>query len=269
MNGPVVHDQDLIPKERTLATLRNAWGARGFSPLVPALVGCIVLGISDPALAVSLDVCRAEVEHLHGALPGGITDTWASDIRERLDHVNSIPDREALQQSFEQVWAESDAYDRNPDPDGDGYALAPEVFTAAAILWNCLHRARGAELAAGDNPMDGADAEGETAASDEGADTVERNLTTPPTKIEGSGAWFAAEDFPQSAIDGGRQGEVRYHLTIGTDGRVLGCEASGPPNSADLEAATCTAILARARLNPAKDAAGTPVVGKISGSVHW
>ena len=229
------------------------------------LVAGMVLGASHPAFAVTLDGCRAEVENLHNALPGGISDSWTEIIRERLDHVNSISDPGALQSSREQLWAESDAYDRDPDPDGDGYALAPEVFAASQVLWNCLHTARAGELEDGDQ----SDASEQEAASDDKAEKVAEDLSAPPVKIDASEPWFAGEDFPDSAVRDGRQGDVRYDLTVGADGKVVGCQASGPPNSPDLESATCTAVMTRARFKPALNAAGAPVVGEISGSVRW
>ncbi|MBO9696373.1 MAG: energy transducer TonB [Sphingopyxis sp.] len=66
-----------------------------------------------------------------------------------------------------------------------------------------------------------------------------------------------------------RQGVVTYDLTAGSDGSVVGCRASGPPGSADLERATCDAILARARFNLATDEAGRAVVGEVSGNMRW
>ncbi len=221
------------------------------------------VGISDPALAVTVDDCRAEVENLHGVLPSGITGDWLDTVQGYIDHVNSIDDAASLQKSVEAVWAESDAYDRDPDPDGDGMALSEEVFTALSILQNCFHRARNAELSREEDET--ADAADEKMESEE----PEVDLASPPTAIESSQPWFTGADFPQSALRDGRQGQVNYDLTIGADGKVLGCQSSGPPGSADLEAATCDAVFARARFKPATDSAGRPTVGEVSGVIRW
>ena len=230
------------------------------------VVACLMqVAVSNPAHAVTVQECRSEVEQLHDAIPAGIDSAWKGIIEGYVDTVNAITDEGSWQVSIEKVWAESDAYDVNPDPDGDGYALSNEVFSAASRLQNCLHLKRRAELSDPENVVD-AYAPDQGSVADE---VIAEDLSSPPVKVRGSAPWFTENDYPIRAMREQRQGVVTYDVTVGADGKVLGCQASGPVGSADLEEATCAAIMARARFEPAKDAAGNPVVGEYSGKTTW
>lgn len=82
------------------------------------------------------------------------------------------------------------------------------------------------------------------------------------------GSWVSDRDYPSAAIREEREGLTRFRLTIGTDGRVTGCEVTGSSGSADLDAATC-AKTARARFVPALGSDGMPTAGSYAGSVRW
>lgn len=218
----------------------------------------------ERALAASLADCPAEYRNLEGAFPDGMTDIWSETLRDDVDAVNALDDKASLRQAQERTWAEFDAYQQDPDPDGDGYAFAPEVVQGHMYLMTCLYVARGREV-----EDIAEEAETQAGPDTENTPDVAANLESPPIPVGSPGAWFGEADYPPAAMREERQGVVTYDLTVGSDGSVVGCQASGPPGSADLERATCDAILARARFNPATDEAGRAVVGEVSGSIRW
>lgn len=83
------------------------------------------------------------------------------------------------------------------------------------------------------------------------------------------GSWVSDRNYPSAAIREEREGLTRFRLTIGADGKVTGCEITGSSGSADLDAATCAKVSARARFVPALGGDGMPTSGSYSGSVRW
>lgn len=83
------------------------------------------------------------------------------------------------------------------------------------------------------------------------------------------GSWVSDRDYPSAAIRAEREGTTRFRLAIGPDGRVTGCEVTGTSGSADLDAATCAKVSARARFIPALGSDGMPTAGSYSGAVRW
>lgn len=75
------------------------------------------------------------------------------------------------------------------------------------------------------------------------------------------------EDYPPSSIRNEEAGTSVARFTIGTDGRVTECSASGA--SAALDAETCKLIMRRFRYKPAKDASGNPVSETKTQRVTW
>ena len=80
---------------------------------------------------------------------------------------------------------------------------------------------------------------------------------------------FSTDDYPQSAIRNEEQGTTAVRLTIGTDGRVAGCDVTASSGSNALDQATCNIIRRRARYTPAKDQAGNPITGTDSARIRW
>lgn len=237
------------------------------SPIMHRIVHLAVLTIvvlaPDRAAAASLANCLSQYQNLDSSIPEGGDETWAKIIGGELDAINALNDEDSVFEAQLKIANELNAYQENPDPDGDGYAMAPQVFEAHTDLLYCLTAARYNEVKdAGEDESRQAEPGAVQAAS-------EQDLSSPPTPIDNSGSWFTEASYPPRAAREERQGAVSYDLTIGADGSVLGCQASGPPGNADLEMATCDAILTRARFNPAADAAGKPVGGEYSGTVHW
>lgn len=83
------------------------------------------------------------------------------------------------------------------------------------------------------------------------------------------GSWVSDRDYPSAAIRQEREGVTRFALAIGPDGRVTGCEVTGTSGSADLDAATCAKVSARARFIPALGNDGMPAAGSYKGAVRW
>jgi protein TonB len=80
---------------------------------------------------------------------------------------------------------------------------------------------------------------------------------------------FSTDDYPQSAIRNEEQGTTAVRLTIGTDGRVAGCDITSSSGSGALDQATCNIIRRRARYTPAKDQSGNPITGTDSARIRW
>ncbi|HEX6661351.1 MAG TPA: TonB family protein [Sphingomicrobium sp.] len=84
----------------------------------------------------------------------------------------------------------------------------------------------------------------------------------PPKKIEPARAkgdvrmLFSDSDYPASAQAAGAQGTAQAQLTIGPDGRVVGCSLVRSTGNGALDAATCNILRRRAKFTPAHDTSG-------------
>jgi periplasmic protein TonB len=86
-------------------------------------------------------------------------------------------------------------------------------------------------------------------------------------KATQKGGSISDEDYPPSSIRNEEAGTAVARFTIGTDGRVTECNASGA--SPALDAETCKLIMRRFRYKPALDASGSPVAESRSQRVTW
>ena len=94
--------------------------------------------------------------------------------------------------------------------------------------------------------------------------------STRPARPKGNpGLWVTTNDYPQSAIRGELEGVVRFRLTVGTNGRVTGCEVTGSSGHPALDQAACAKLIQRGRFEPASDGSGALVAGSYSGAVRW
>lgn len=75
---------------------------------------------------------------------------------------------------------------------------------------------------------------------------------------------FSADDYPAAAQSAGAQGTAQAEITIGTDGRVVGCSITRSTGNSSLDAATCNIIRRRAKYTPARDSNGNPTTDSIS-----
>jgi protein TonB len=77
------------------------------------------------------------------------------------------------------------------------------------------------------------------------------------------------EDYPQSAIRNEEEGTTAVRLSIGTDGRVTGCDVTQSSGSSALDNTACSIFRRRARFTPAKDQAGNPISDTYTQRVRW
>ncbi len=81
------------------------------------------------------------------------------------------------------------------------------------------------------------------------------------------GGSISDEDYPSSSIRNEEAGTSVATFTIGTDGKVASCNASGA--SPTLDAETCKLIIRRFRFKPALDTSGQPIAETKSQRVTW
>jgi protein TonB len=86
----------------------------------------------------------------------------------------------------------------------------------------------------------------------------------PPRKVESARArgdvrsLFSSDDYPASAQSAGAEGSAQAQLTIGPDGRVVGCSLVRSTGNGALDSATCNILRRRAKFTPARDSSGNP-----------
>ena len=83
------------------------------------------------------------------------------------------------------------------------------------------------------------------------------------------GSWATTNDYPTRALREEREGVTGFRVTVGTDGRATGCDVTSSSGSADLDQATCSNVMRRARFTPATDGEGNPTTGSYSSRVRW
>ena len=81
--------------------------------------------------------------------------------------------------------------------------------------------------------------------------------------------WVTTDDYPPRALREMRGGVTGFRLTVGTDGRVTGCDVTSSSGSADLDQAACSYATRRAKFTPATDENGQPTTGSFSSRVRW
>jgi protein TonB len=93
----------------------------------------------------------------------------------------------------------------------------------------------------------------------------------PPRKVQSAQSakgdlrsLFSADDYPASAQSAGAEGTVQASLTIGPDGRVVGCNITRSSGNSSLDGATCNILRRRAKFTPARDSNGQPTTDSIS-----
>lgn len=87
----------------------------------------------------------------------------------------------------------------------------------------------------------------------------------PPRKVQSATSakgdlrtLFSADDYPASAQAAGAEGTAQAELTIGPDGRVVGCNLTRSTGNSALDSATCNILRRRAKFTPARDSNGNP-----------
>tara|TARA_R110001606_G_scaffold46100_4_gene118801 strand:- start:1178 stop:2047 length:870 start_codon:yes stop_codon:yes gene_type:complete len=104
----------------------------------------------------------------------------------------------------------------------------------------------------------------------EGSDPALRsNAFIPATPAGNPGEWISPGDYPVAALREERSGAVEFQLQISETGEVTACNILESSGQADLDKASCRALMRRARFNPAKNASGQPVRSSYTNKVRW
>ena len=75
---------------------------------------------------------------------------------------------------------------------------------------------------------------------------------------------FSGDDYPAAAQAAGAEGTAQAVLSIGTDGRVTGCNITRSSGNGALDAATCSILRRRAKFTPARDSNGNPTTDTVT-----
>jgi periplasmic protein TonB len=93
----------------------------------------------------------------------------------------------------------------------------------------------------------------------------------PPRKVQSAQSakgdlrtLFGPDDYPASAQAAGAEGTAQAQITIGTDGRVAGCNIIKSSGNSALDSATCNIIRRRAKYTPARDSNGQATTDTIT-----
>lgn len=70
------------------------------------------------------------------------------------------------------------------------------------------------------------------------------------------GTWVTTNDYPSRALREEREGTTAFRLDVGVDGKVTACTVTASSGHGDLDAATCKALMRRARFEPITDGGG-------------
>ncbi|PZU10137.1 energy transducer TonB [Sphingomonas sp.] len=81
--------------------------------------------------------------------------------------------------------------------------------------------------------------------------------------------WFQPGDYPPVAIAQKAAGVIHFAVEIDTEGKPSACRIVKGVGNAALEAATCKALMARARFHPMVDRKGRPTTATFEQVVRW
>lgn len=93
----------------------------------------------------------------------------------------------------------------------------------------------------------------------------------PPTpyKTKGNPAgWVSTNDYPARALRENREGATAFRLEFDATGKPTNCTVTRSSGSPDLDEATCSNLMRRARFTPGQ-VNGQPVAGAYVSSVRW
>lgn len=83
------------------------------------------------------------------------------------------------------------------------------------------------------------------------------------------GQYFSDDQYPPSAQRAGASGRVVAKLTVGTNGRVVGCDVQTSSGNKDLDDTTCRIARSRVKFSPALDQDGRPITSTYTLPVRW
>lgn len=82
------------------------------------------------------------------------------------------------------------------------------------------------------------------------------------------GQWIQVSDYPAGPLKAGIEGTTHFTVTVSADGRPTACRIDESSGNAELDAATCGALMKRARFDP-KVVNGKPVPSTFSNRMQW
>ncbi len=99
----------------------------------------------------------------------------------------------------------------------------------------------------------------------------------PPRKVQSAQSakgdlrsLFSTDDYPASALAAGVGGTAQAELTIGADGRVVGCNLIRSTGNGALDSATCNILRRRAKFTPARDSSGNATTDTVrTPTITW
>jgi TonB family protein len=95
------------------------------------------------------------------------------------------------------------------------------------------------------------------------------DLSAPGKPANNPGTWATNADYPAMAMRERREGVTGFRLTYDASGLPQKCDIISSSGHADLDARTCELMMARARFEPGRDAAGRAAGGTYSNRVLW
>ncbi len=93
-------------------------------------------------------------------------------------------------------------------------------------------------------------------------------LARPPRSIRPE-SWISMEDYPARALRDAAEGNVRYRMTVGTNGRGRDCVVTISSGHEALDEGTCRLLEQRGLYEPARDAQGNAVDAQVAGIIEW
>jgi len=90
-----------------------------------------------------------------------------------------------------------------------------------------------------------------------------------PAQAPAKQSVITSQDYPRRAIDMHEEGTVKYHLTIGTDGRVKDCNVTESSGYRDLDRLTCRLVQQRSQFKPQMGPNGVAVEYQIDSDNKW
>jgi protein TonB len=78
-----------------------------------------------------------------------------------------------------------------------------------------------------------------------------------------------ASDYPSKAIRQKREGDVIFSLAVDNTGHPKNCSVTTSSGHADIDRATCAALMKRAHFIPAKNYEGEPIDAVFEHIIKW
>lgn len=94
-------------------------------------------------------------------------------------------------------------------------------------------------------------------------------LRSRPVPSQNPAGWLRSDDYPGSALRGGRSATIAFRLMVDATGTPSACKIQTAISSPEFIEHTCKLLIRRARFTPARDAAGAPSPSYYVNSVNW